>query len=867
MNPSHRFPLGTIRHLLVSFLTLSFLGAFSTQPFAAVIRVPGEQPTIAAAITAAQSGDEIWVNGGTYKESLNLKSGVLLFGGFAGSETSRDERDRMAHPVTIDSTNPIKGTLVTTVTLDSFNITCSAKGGQEMIYMSSCSNFTFANCSVENTTCTYIVTCGYQSIDSSFKSCRFTNNISTNGISIQSASVDGCVILNNTCGYSTLYLYNGALMNSILAGNRSLNDAPAVHIDTARIINCTIANNGSDGIGYSSYRPDPISNTIIAGNKGYGIQLNEKQYVPAIRNCLFENTSGTMRTRLGDLAINDVISLNLFLNNEARNVDGNPHFANPGGDNFHIMVGSNAAGRGTLVGAPSLDIEGHPRPGADGLIDIGAYEATPPVQPESDTTPPASYIEDLPASSAGTTISLSYRAADNGTGVDYLQLFYRKDKQAWITLPDHLTTSPLTFNVTAAGGSGFYEFYTIATDKSGNIEAAPADGDTSTTIIGEYGAARVYVSLSGTAPRTGESWQHALSSIDQAIVIANGFHLPEVWIAKGVYSQDVHFRANVALYGGFAGNETLRDQRNWDGNVTEITGFKKNASSGYSENPVLIDHAANTSLDGISISNFGGWDYNYGEYGVRVVDAANTFIRNCNICGPADARGFGVLSNNSELTIQSCQFQSTSVDLYNTTATLSGSLIYGYFETALFANSEGWPSPPVRITNSAICGNTVNNEYVVFLEGSDTVMDSCIVSGNLGTDWARAIESNSANVIIRNTIISGNRTVALRGEATVINCTFDSNNFKDPAYGNIPPEAVCCVNPKNTINCIFSNIPGTVLNLSDLYHTSYVRNCLFDKTTRITAAHTAVNEFNMFCPSASGNKQGDPLYVMDGPAG
>ena len=54
------------------------------------------------ALSVAESGDEIWVAEGIYKPdqgsshilgdrnaSFNLKSGVSLFGGFKGSETSR----------------------------------------------------------------------------------------------------------------------------------------------------------------------------------------------------------------------------------------------------------------------------------------------------------------------------------------------------------------------------------------------------------------------------------------------------------------------------------------------------------------------------------------------------------------------------------------------------------------------------------------------------------------------------------------------------------------------------------------------------------------------------------------------------------
>src|SRR5262245_4911945 len=54
-----------------------------------------------AALTAATSGDQIWVKAGTYKPTtgtnrsatFQLKNGVALYGGFAGTESSLIQRD------------------------------------------------------------------------------------------------------------------------------------------------------------------------------------------------------------------------------------------------------------------------------------------------------------------------------------------------------------------------------------------------------------------------------------------------------------------------------------------------------------------------------------------------------------------------------------------------------------------------------------------------------------------------------------------------------------------------------------------------------------------------------------------------------
>ena len=61
------------------------------------------------ALTAAVTGDEIWVAAGIYKPtagtdrtvSFVLKSGVALYGGFSGAETERGQRDAAANVVTL----------------------------------------------------------------------------------------------------------------------------------------------------------------------------------------------------------------------------------------------------------------------------------------------------------------------------------------------------------------------------------------------------------------------------------------------------------------------------------------------------------------------------------------------------------------------------------------------------------------------------------------------------------------------------------------------------------------------------------------------------------------------------------------------
>ena len=59
--------------------------------------------TVQAAIdAAAAAGGEVWVAAGTYAERITLRSYVYVYGGFAGIETQRSERNWSAHPTVLD---------------------------------------------------------------------------------------------------------------------------------------------------------------------------------------------------------------------------------------------------------------------------------------------------------------------------------------------------------------------------------------------------------------------------------------------------------------------------------------------------------------------------------------------------------------------------------------------------------------------------------------------------------------------------------------------------------------------------------------------------------------------------------------------
>ncbi len=373
---------------------------------------------IPIALAASVSGDEVWVAAGTYRPTLtttrtifiNLRTGIAIYGGFAGTESTLNQRDFTTNltilsgdlagndPVVTDNSFHIingNGANATAI-LDGFTITAGNANGSSandtdrgggLIFLNS-SNATIRNCRITSNRCsfggggTYIrsasptfVDCTWQgntggsfggaidmftNCNPTFTRCAFISNTATRAGGVEvfgtcQPTFTNCIFRNNTAGSSGgggLYIASSSTVN---------------------LRNCTIARNTTTGSGsgiLTSSSTTRLFNTIVYNNTGAG-GTTANQLSGATTQATYSCVEGGF-TGMG-------------------NVSGSPLFVDLNAGNLRISAFSPCIDAGSNANAGSgntTDFAGAPRfvddPGTTDtgvgpapIVDIGAYEYQP----------------------------------------------------------------------------------------------------------------------------------------------------------------------------------------------------------------------------------------------------------------------------------------------------------------------------------------------------------------------------------------------------------------------------------------------------------------------------------------------------------
>ena len=314
----------------------------------------------------------------------------------------------------------------------------------------------------------------------------------------------------------------------------------------------------------------------------------------------------------------------------------------------------------------------------------------------------------------------------------------------------------------------------------------------------------LYVNSSATGSGDGSSWSDAYTDLGDALRATVPYD--EVWVAQGTYVPGLvrssHFLIPVGkeVYGGFAGTEIDRAQRNYTNNPTILSG-DIGISNDTTDNVFHVVIPSNESvLDGFTISD-GNANLNFsnddrGKGAGLWADSSAFTVSNCIFnTNLAYQGGAGIYLKDANATFVSCVF-------IDNDAGSSGSGGAAYledsnvsFQSSLFqTNDSGYQGGAIRWDNSTgsmIDSNFTSNRNTasngagcLYLLNSSPSILRCRFTNNLtlANSYGGAIKFQNSNASITESFFIGNQSQANSAGAIYLdadsNATFSQNHFE-----------------------------------------------------------------------------------------
>ena len=724
--------------------------------------------TLTQALNAATAGDQIWVQGfetltgdNLYvapKEGFAVKSGVQLYGGFAGTESRLSQRVTLGKPYQLKYRSVLSGDILRNDTVGSVDLIFPANGtrsdnathvlsvnldptqasGNNNTYPTVINGFSIGNGQAAGTGDAGkgggIYVYGDNSKGGVFRieRCFLISNYATQGgavyVSSEVQNVNNGESLINQC-----VIYNNA------AGDRAAveNQAGGIYLaGKATVVNTSIFNNGNGGVRLSP--ESKVVNVTIARNTGAGVDM----------------TAGGS----GDAHVyNSIIwgNTQLYLQND-------PGFRNSA---YHEVVSSDPA-----------------TPDENGNIYVAKENRGDKFGPMFDAP----------------SLKTSYDRDFNWRESAY-------PLWSWNVLEGSVMIDK--------GYNNYYDQNVYGSeDMAGNPRIS---GDRISVGAYEYQylpATRIrYVKPTATGTGDGSSWDNASGDLQKMIddLADNNVsqQAGEVWVAAGTYkpqsqlisgmnySASFRMRDGISVYGGFAGNETSKQERAkgtmpWDfTNVTVLEAAYYESKLAWTNSKWTVgsdsrhvvwfapmsgesDFTRITTLDGVTVQggyaqgNTGLDDFKTDCGGGVYMDGANAYLSNCIVReNYATGNGGGVYLKNGRV--------QTSL-IYNNNADADGGAVYvenrGLVHRSMLTNNSALNGAGVYLYNGAEASSD-DPDHPEYL-----ILSTCVVSNNT-VRGNGAVYCDKGGVLMQNTITNNECVTAT--DATDVNASQTGGIYVD----------------------------------------------------------------------------------------
>ncbi len=741
-----------------------------------------------SALSAATSGDEIWIAAGTYKPSVEvggsgsryatfqMVNGVGIYGGFAGTETTRDEREWETH-ITIlsgdigtedytpdnayhlfchpdgyilDSTALLDGVTITGGVADGYEYGHEARGGAMYNTIASptitnCTFFlnhaTYGGAVLNDSSTTTITNCTFSQNmallggaiigTATITNCTFNNNHAYSGGAISgSATTTNCTFTQNTADWDggAILHHGGAITGCTFSMNTSGGPGGAIRIDgePPTITNCTFIQNtattSSGGAVFCANAGATFTNCTFSrnsANEGGAVFASIYDGTLRFANCSFSLNSAPNGGAVYDGSMHGASNIftNCILWGNSSDIVTDEYGASPEISFSIVQSGNFAAGSDPLFVDPAND---------NLRLQFGS-----------------------PAINAGSNSLLPADSADLDGNLDATE-----------PIPYDLDDRARIVETTVDMGPFEYVHYT------GPIW---------------------YVDVAASGANDGSDWRHAFTDLQSALsAAASG---DEIWVAAGTYKPSVQVGGTgdryatfqmvngVGIYGGFAGTETARDERDWETHITILSGdigtedYTPDNTYHLFLHPdgYILDSTA--LLDGVTIAGgvADGYANQEARGGAMYNASVSPTITNCTFSQNQAVHGGAMYNTNASPTITNCTFSQNQAEAGG------GGIVQSY-------------SSPT-ITNCTFSQNQANWGGGMWNSNSSPTITNCTFSLNKA-DYAGGIDNTNASPTITNCTFSQNQADADGGgmsnwdsSPTITNCTFSQNKARWRAGG------------------------------------------------------------------------------------